>query len=85
MAFHEGRPVVYFRDGFNIIEGVTMVLLVCSGACKVRACGQCGAVRPDGPNASSAVHVCGTVLSPVLAAVPKTGWRQRCALLYDVC
>eukprot|EP00198_Chlamydomonas_reinhardtii_P008135 XP_001697472.1 predicted protein [Chlamydomonas reinhardtii] len=34
MAFHEGRPVVYFRDGFNIIEGVTMVLLVCSGACK---------------------------------------------------
>ncbi|KAG2440192.1 hypothetical protein HXX76_004304 [Chlamydomonas incerta] len=34
MAFYEGRPVVYFRDGFNIIEGITMVLLVCSGACK---------------------------------------------------
>ncbi|KAG2454950.1 hypothetical protein HYH02_000777 [Chlamydomonas schloesseri] len=34
MAFYEGRPVVYFQDGFNIIEGVAMLLLVASGGCK---------------------------------------------------
>ena len=45
MHQYRGRLGVYFQDGFNVVEGVAMLLLIGSGACKV---GERGGGREGG-------------------------------------